>query len=77
MKDFILTIFKGIVDNPEEVVIEIGEPDAAGVTLYKVHVAQSDMGRVIGRNGRVVKSIKNLFKSYAAHIGESAILEVE
>ena len=77
MKDFVLTIFKGIVDNPDEVSVEISEPDAAGVVIYKVKVAQSDMGRVIGRNGRVIKSIKNLFKSYAAHLGVSAALEVE
>ena len=75
MENFILTLFKGLVTAPEQISIEKSELDS-GAVLYNVSVAPEDMGRVIGKGGRMVKSIKALFKAVAAKRGIDASLEV-
>ena len=75
MEDFIMTVFKGLVTLPDEISIEKSESDG-GAVLYNVSVAPDDMGRVIGKGGRMVKSIKALFKAVAAKRGIDATLEV-
>ncbi|WP_175988943.1 KH domain-containing protein [Bacillus sp. Marseille-Q1617] len=62
MKDLILTIVKPLVDYPEDVHIDI-EEGSNGVT-YKLSVHPEDMGKVIGKQGRVAKSIRTVV--YAA-----------
>jgi uncharacterized protein len=62
MKDLILTIVKPLVDHPENVHIDI-EEGANGIT-YKLSVHPEDMGKVIGKQGKVAKSIRTVV--YAA-----------
>ncbi|MGR3763835.1 KH domain-containing protein [Rossellomorea sp. NS-SX7] len=62
MKDLILTIVKPLVDRPEDVHIDI-EEGSKGIT-YKLSVHPEDMGKVIGKQGRVAKSIRTVV--YAA-----------
>lgn len=76
MEEFIKLIFDGIVSQPDEVSIEVCEPDATGTIVYKVAVAQGDMGRVIGKNGRMVRSLKTLFKAAANRQNINAALEI-
>ena len=64
MKDILETIILNLVDNKEEVFINSKE-DEKTITL-EVKVAQSDMGRVIGKQGRVAKAIRTVMKSLAA-----------
>ncbi len=64
MKDILETIISNLVDNKEEVFINSKE-DEKTITL-EVKVAQSDMGRVIGKQGRVAKAIRTVMKSLAA-----------
>lgn len=75
MEDFIMTVFKGLVTLPDQISIEKSELES-GAVLYNVSVAPDDMGRVIGKGGRMVKSIKSLFKAVAAKNGIDASLEV-
>ena len=52
MKDLLISITKGLVDNPDAVSVDVDEPNEEGVTVYHLHVAEDDMGRVIGKQGR-------------------------
>jgi uncharacterized protein len=60
MKDTLLYIISAIVDNPDEVKIE--EKDEDGMLQLIVTVAKDDMGKVIGKEGKVIRSIRNIMK---------------
>ena len=60
MKDTLHFIVSAIVDNPEAVAIE--ERDEEGVTNLIITVDPSDMGKVIGKEGKVIRSIRNIMK---------------
>ena len=63
MKEILETVIKNLVDNKDAV--EITEKAEEGHTLYEVRVAKEDMGRVIGRQGKLARSIRTLMKSIA------------
>ena len=65
MKELLMSITKGLVDNPEGVSIDVDEPNEEGVTVYHLHVAQGDMGRVIGKQGRIAKAIRVVMRAAA------------
>ena len=58
MKDLLVTIAKGLVDDKDSVTVTVDEPNAEGVIVYHLHVAPDDMGRVIGKQGRIAKAIR-------------------
>ena len=60
MKDTLRYIITAIVDNPEKV--EIEERDEEGVLNLIISVAKEDMGKVIGKEGKVIRSIRNIMK---------------
>lgn len=60
MKDALYYIITSIVDNPNKVVVE--EQEEYGMVNFVVHVAKDDMGKVIGKNGKVIKAMKNVLK---------------
>ena len=60
MKDTLLYIISSIVEYPDKVSVTQEETD--GVVNFMVTVAKEDMGRVIGKNGKVIKSIRNVLK---------------
>ncbi len=57
MKELLLTVAKGLVEFPDQVTVEVDEPNEEGVIVYHLHVAESDMGRIIGKQGRIAKAI--------------------
>ena len=74
MKDLLTYIVQSLVDKPEEV--SINEREQSGETVYEVRVADGDMGKVIGRQGRVVKEIRVLLKAVAQRRGMKVSVEV-
>jgi len=60
MKKVLNYLVSSIVDNPDEV--EITEAEENGVINYTVSVAKEDMGKIIGKNGKIIKSIRNVMK---------------
>jgi len=72
--DLVEYIVKALVENPDEVVVTRSE-DRSTITL-ELQVAESDMGRVIGKGGRVVNSIRTLAQIEAAKRGKRVNLEV-
>ncbi|WP_026503753.1 KH domain-containing protein [Butyrivibrio sp. NC3005] len=73
MKELVEVIAKALVDNPEEVVVT-EENDGRNVTI-ELHVAASDMGKVIGKQGRIAKAIRSVVK--AASTREDKHVDVE
>ena len=65
MKDLLLGIAKGLVDEPDAVAVTVDEVNEDGVTVFHLHVAESDVGRVIGKQGRVAKAIRTVMRSAA------------
>ena len=67
-------VARSLVDNPDEVTVKtLDDQDGRVIEL---HVAEDDMGKVIGRNGSVAKALRTLLKVVAAREGESVSLEI-
>ncbi|MBP5151411.1 MAG: KH domain-containing protein [Lachnospiraceae bacterium] len=73
MRELVEVIAKALVDNPDEVVVT--ERKEGKNTIIELHVAQSDMGKVIGKQGRIAKSIRTVVK--AAGSGDNSRVDVE
>ncbi len=74
LSELVEYIVKSLVDHPEEVTVN--EMTESGSILLEVNVAESDMGRVIGKGGVVVNSIRTLVQVMAAKRGVRISLEV-
>ena len=57
MEELLAVIARGLVENKDAVVVTVGEPDEEGTVTYHLHVAPDDMGRVIGRQGKIARAI--------------------
>lgn len=68
MKDVLLAIVKALVDNPDDV--EISENDDNGFVTLSIKVNSEDMGKVIGKEGKVIRSIRNVMKIPAMKQGK-------
>lgn len=64
MRDFLSELVRCLVDQPEAVVVD--EIDGGETLLYEVQVAETDVGRVIGRGGRVIRALRVVMRSVAA-----------
>ncbi len=74
MKGLIEFIAKSLVDDPTEV--RVTEHARRGHVRLELHVAEEDMGRVIGRNGRVANAMRALLRVVAAREGVKASLDI-
>ncbi len=73
-KDLVEYVARSLVDLPDAV--QVTEVIDADGTVIELHVAEDDMGKVIGRNGSVAKALRTLLKVSAARTGESVTLEI-
>jgi len=74
MKELIEYIAKSLVDDPASV--QVTEVEGSTSIILELHVAQEDMGRVIGRGGRVANAMRTLLRVVAAKQGKRANLEI-
>lgn len=74
MKELLEVIAKSLVDNPEEVVVT--ETSNEKSILLELKVAQSDMGKVIGKQGRIAKAIRSVVKAAASKEDRKVIVEI-
>ena len=77
MEELLISITKGLVDNPDEVSVDVNEPNEEGVIVYHLHVADSDMGRVIGKQGRIAKAIRVVMRAAATRNDEKIAVEID
>lgn len=74
MKELVEVIAKALVDAPEEVVVT--ETESEKGTIVELRVAQSDMGKVIGKQGRIAKAIRSVVKAAASKEDKKVIVEI-
>ena len=74
MKELVEVIAKALVDDPESVVVN--EREEKKTTVLEVRVAESDMGKVIGKQGRIAKAIRSVVKAAASKEDKKVIVEI-
>lgn len=77
MKELLLSIAQGLVEAPDLVRVDVDEPSADGTVVYHLHVAEDDMGRVIGRQGRIAKAIRVVMRAAATRAGSKVSVEID
>lgn len=65
MKELLETVAKGLVETPDAVEVTVDEPNEEGIVVYHLHVGPDDMGRVIGKQGRIAKAIRTVIRAAA------------
>ena len=77
MKELLIAMASGLVENPEEVTVTVDEPNEEGVIYYHLHVAENDMGRVIGKQGRIAKAIRVVMRAAANRENQKISVEID
>ena len=77
MKDLLVSIAQGLVEDQSCVSVTVDEPDDEGVVVYHLHVAENDMGRVIGKQGRIAKAIRTVMRAAATRSDEKIAVEID
>ena len=75
MKELVEVIAKALVDNPDEVVVT--EKEEGRHVTVELRVASSDMGKVIGKQGRIAKSIRTVVKAAASKGDKKVIVDIK
>lgn len=74
MKELVEVITKALVDSPEEVAVT--EREDKKTTVIEVRVAENDMGKVIGKQGRIAKAIRSVVKAAAAREDKKVVVDI-
>jgi predicted RNA-binding protein YlqC (UPF0109 family) len=74
MKELVLTIAKALVDNPDKV--EVQEVNGERTTVLELKVDDADKGKIIGKEGRIIKAIRVIVNSASAKLDKRATIEV-
>ena len=74
MKELVEVIAKALVDNPEEV--SVNEKKEGRTTVLELHVADGDMGKVIGKQGRIARAIRSVVKAAAAKEDKRVVVDM-
>ena len=74
MKELVEVIAKSLVDNPDEVVVT--EKESRRAIVLELHVAPSDMGKVIGKQGRIAQAIRTVVKAAASGEDKKVIVDI-
>ena len=74
MKELLLYMAKNLVDDPDSVTVTESSDDEG--TVLELRVAPGDMGKVIGRQGRIAKEIRTIVKTVAQRTGEKVTVEI-
>ena len=77
MKDLLVSIAQGLVDDPAAVSVTVDEPAEDGTVVYHLHVGDNDMGRVIGKQGRIAKAIRIVMRAAATRQNARVVVEID
>ena len=77
MEKLLITIVSGLVENPEAVTVTVDQPNEEGVIVYHLKVAENDMGRVIGKQGRIAKAIRTVMRAAANRNEQKIAVEID
>ncbi len=74
MKELVETMAKALVDNPSEVAV--AEVDGEKTTVFELRVATSDLGKVIGKQGKTARAMRTILSAAGTKIGKRCVLEI-
>lgn len=74
MKKLIEVIAKSLVENPDQVVVT--EKEGADAVIYELHVSPADMGKIIGKQGRIAKAMRTVVKAAATRENKKVVVEI-
>lgn len=77
MQELLITIAKGLVEEKDAVNVSVDEPNDEGVVVYHLNVAEQDMGRVIGKQGRIAKAIRVVMRASAVRLDQKIMVEID
>ena len=77
MQELLLAVARGLVEDKDAVKVTVDEPREDGTIVYHLSVAEGDMGRVIGKQGRIAKAIRTIVRASAGQTGEKSIVEID
>ncbi len=77
MEKLLIHIAQGLVEKPEAVSVTVDEPAEDGTVVYHLHVDEADMGRVIGKQGRIAKAIRTVMRSAASRNSAKVAVEID
>ena len=77
LKDLLISIAQGWLENPDQFSVDVDEPNEDGIIVYHLHVAESDMGRVIGKQGRIAKAIRTVMRAAASRQNTKVMVEID
>jgi predicted RNA-binding protein YlqC (UPF0109 family) len=77
LKELLLLIAQGLVDAPDQVTVEVDDINEEGVIVFHLHVAPDDMGRVIGKQGRIAKAIRTVMRATANRTDSKIMVEID
>lgn len=76
MTELLKVMAQGLVENPDAVNVTVDEPNEEGIIVYHLNVADGDMGRVIGKQGRIAKAIRTVMRAAANRTGDKVSVEI-
>ncbi len=74
MKELVETMAKALVDRPEEV--NVKEVDGERTTVFELRVAPSDLGKVIGKQGKTARAMRTILSAAGTKVGKRCVLEI-
>ena len=77
MEELLIALARGLVENKDAVKVTADEPNEEGIVVYHLNVAPSDMGRVIGKQGRIAKAIRTVMRASATMRDEKVMVEID
>ena len=77
MEELLKTIACELVEDKESVTVSTDPVNEEGVIVYHLHVAEPDMGRVIGKQGRIAKAIRVVMRAGATRLGQKIMVEID
>ena len=77
MKELLVAIVEGLVEDKSAIKVEVDDVNAEGITVYRLNVAPDDMGRVIGKQGRIAKAIRTVMRAGAVRVNEKIMVEID
>lgn len=77
MKELLEYIARGLVEDKDAVKVVVDEPDAEGTVVYHLSVGEQDMGRVIGKQGRIAKAIRVVMRAAATREKTKIAVEID
>ena len=77
MQELLLAFARGLVEDKDAVQVTVDPLREDGTTVYHLKVAEADMGRVIGKQGRIAKAIRVVVRAAAVRQGEKAVVEID